>query len=244
MRIAVIADIHGNFRALEAVLEDIDRSAVDHIFSLGDNIGYGPEPEEVVRVIMDRGVVSVLGNHELAIREASYRRRLNPASRESIEITGRLMSRETIDYSCSLPLNVREYDALFVHGSPPTSAITYLWSPSETKLGSLFRSYGEAVCFHGHTHNITLYSLREAKESRQEDAGIGVVEAAADRRYLLNPGSVGQPRDGINNRAKYLIWDLGAKTFEFRAIAYDVQATVELIRKRGFPEFNAIRLLW
>ena len=82
------------------------------------------------------------------------------------------------------------------------------------------------------------------KDFSGEKSELGKSQIAPGYRYLINPGSVGQPRDGLNNQAKYLIWDQDEKSFEYRAIPYDVQATVDLINKRGFPEFNGIRLLW
>ncbi|MEN8136554.1 MAG: metallophosphoesterase family protein [Thermodesulfobacteriota bacterium] len=243
MRIAVIADIHGNFKAFEAVLADIEQAGADHIVSLGDNIGYGPEPEEVVRTLIDREIDSVLGNHELALKTDTYLQRLNPATRESIEITRKLMSRETMDFCSSLPLSLKRHGALLVHGCPPTSCTTYLWSPSAIMLERLFSTFTEAVCFYGHTHNLTRFVTKE-NEYLTEVAQPGLSGIAPGSRFLSNPGSVGQPRDGLNNHAKYLIWDTGAATFENRAVPYDVQATVDLINARGFPEFNGIRLLW
>ena len=244
MRIAVIADIHGNFKALESVLADIEKAGVDHIVSLGDNIGYGPEPEEVARTLIDRGIDSVLGNHELALETDTYLQRLNPATRESIMITRKLMSRETTAFCSSQPLNLKKYGALLVHGCPPTSCTTYLWNPSTTRLARLFASFTELVCFYGHTHNLTRFVVNRENEFLSEEVQPGLREIAPGSRFLINPGSVGQPRDGINNQAKYLIWDLDAATFENRAVSYDVQATVDLIKARGFPEFNATRLLW
>ncbi|MBU0479940.1 MAG: metallophosphatase family protein [Proteobacteria bacterium] len=243
MRLAVISDIHGNFRALQAVLADIDLAGADHIVSLGDNIGYGPEPEEVVRTLVDRGIRSVMGNHELALKTDSYLQRLNPATRQSLEITRRLMGEETMEFCVSLPLNLEQHDALFVHGCPPTSCTTYLWSPSVTRLERLFSTFSARVCFYGHTHDMTCFIARENTFSAVK-VKPGISEISKPCRYLINPGSVGQPRDGLSNQAKYLLWDTGLNCFENRAVPYDVQATVDLINERGFPEFNGQRLLW
>ncbi len=244
MRIAVIADIHGNFKALESVLADIERAGVDHIVSLGDNIGYGPEPEEVVRTLIARQIDSVLGNHELALQTDTYLQRLNPATRESMEITRKLMSRETMDFCSSRPLHLKKYGALLVHGCPPTSCTTYLWSPTKTRLERLFTTFAETVCFYGHTHDLTRFVVNTENKYLSEEVRPGLTAIAPGHRFLINPGSVGQPRDGLNNHAKYLLWDSGAATFEYRAVPYDVQATVDLINARGFPEFNGTRLLW
>ncbi len=101
MRLAILADIHGNFQALQAVLADLDGIGVDAVVSLGDNIGYGPQPEEVVQALMAREIDSVVGNHELALSSASYLLRLNPSPRISLEISRQLMSRESL---CLLPV--------------------------------------------------------------------------------------------------------------------------------------------
>lgn len=241
MRYAILSDIHGNFRALQAVLEDIAARGVDEIISLGDNIGYGPEPEEVVRTLMERNILSVMGNHELALASPSTLQRLNPSPRQSLEITRRLMGPETLAYSLELPVYLVRHDARFVHGSPPASITTYLWDPSRTRLERLFTSFGEPMGFFGHTHQLSRF-LTAGQSYRNEEVALTRYHLKDGDRHLINPGSVGQPRDGINNRAKYGIWDRRANTFEFRAVIYDVAATVALLRERNFPEFNAMRL--
>ena len=103
MLLAILSDIHGNYQALQAVLTDIDNHDVDQIYTLGDNVGYGPQPEEAVKALMQRQAKSILGNHEFALKSESYFRRLNFVVQHSLELTKDLMSLETIAFSCSLP---------------------------------------------------------------------------------------------------------------------------------------------
>ncbi|MBU4204173.1 MAG: metallophosphoesterase [Acidobacteria bacterium] len=103
MRLAILADIHGNFQALQAVLADMDAIGVDAVVSLGDNIGYGPEPEEVVQALMGRGVPSVVGNHELALSSQGYFNRLTPPPAITLEISRELLSRESLPTVCPCP---------------------------------------------------------------------------------------------------------------------------------------------
>jgi len=243
MRLAIISDIHGNFQALQAVLADMDRIGVDAVVSLGDNIGYGPEPEEVVRALMERGVPSVIGNHELALTSESCFRSLNPNPRISLEITRALMSQESLAYCMSLPVYLVLHAARFVHGCPPDSVTTYLRNPSDTRMVGIFTSFDEPMCFFGHTHDLACYAAH-GQSYQAEEAALKTRVLAPDCRYVINPGSVGQPRDDFNNQAKYGIWDQQKNTFAQRAVPYDVQKTVGLLKERNFPQSNADRLLW
>jgi len=243
MRLAILADIHGNFQALQAVLADLDGIGVDAVVSLGDNIGYGPQPEEVVQALLAREIDSVVGNHELALSSASYLLRLNPSPRISLEISRQLMSRESLSYCLSLPMYLVRHGARFVHGCPPESATTYLWDPAETRLARIFTSFAEPLCFFGHTHALAHFAAH-GQHYEVQQAALQARALATASRYIINPGSVGQPRDDFNNLAKYGIWDQEAHTFIQRAVPYDVQQTVSLLQKRNFPQSNADRLLW
>jgi predicted phosphodiesterase len=243
MRLAIVADIHGNYQALQAVLADIALMGADRIFSLGDNIGYGPQPEEVVQTLRDHQVVSVMGNHELGLLSRSYCNRLNATARESLAITRSLLSPVSLVWLKALPAFHLCCDARFVHGCPPQSVTVYLHAPTETRLRRLFASYPERICFAGHTHDLGFY--------QQDDTAITSSEWQVEQRrldpgtrYLFLPGSVGQPRDALSRYAKYMLWDQEAATLEVRALAYDVQTTIRLLGERGFPVTNAKRLCW
>nr|WP_240193464.1 metallophosphoesterase family protein [Desulfobulbus alkaliphilus] len=239
---AIVADIHGNFRALQAVLADIAVMKVELILSLGDNIGYGPEPEEVVQALRHHQVVSVMGNHELGLISRSYYRRLHGTARESLALTRSLLSAESLAWLEDLPtVHIRD-DARFVHGCPPESMTVYLFSPTENRLQRVFASYPERFCFVGHTHVFGLYAEQGGRVDRRK-LTVGKLRLDQESRYLVLPGSVGQPRDNVNRYAKYLLWDRVENRIEIRSLAYDVQATVRLLAERHFPAVNARRLL-
>jgi predicted phosphodiesterase len=243
MRVAIIADTHGNFRALQAVLADIDRLGVDDIVSLGDNIGYGPEPDEVVKTLMSRRIFSVMGNHELALSSGNYYSRLNFTTQLSLDLTRNLMSEESLTWVKTLPSHALRHGARFVHGSPPQSISQYLYGPSETRLRRLLSLFPEQLCFFGHTHNLVMFMWESVADSiNQLELKIDQYKLAGQNRYIINTGSVGQPRDGINRKAKYAIWSPADNALEVRAVDYDVRTTVRLLRERNFPSFNADRL--
>lgn len=243
MRLAIIADIHGNYRALQAVLADISLLGADRIISLGDSIGYGPEPEEVVQALLGYRVDSVMGNHELGLVSRSYFNRLHEVARESLIITRALLSADSLAWLERLPAALVCCGARFVHGCPPQSITVYLLAPSENRLRRLFASYPERICFAGHTHDFGFFQQDGLQVSRRE---LTVEQIRFDpcNRYLLLSGSVGQPRDTLNWHAKYMLWDLEQKTLEVRAVPYDVQTTIRLLGERHFPASNARRLLW
>lgn len=243
MRLAIIADIHGNARALDAVLAEIGQLRVDRIVSLGDNIGYGPEPEEVVRSLQGYRVLSVMGNHELGLISRGYFNRLHAAARQSLLLSRELLSNASLAWLESLPPVLCRFGARFVHGCPPQSMTVYLHNPTETRLRRLFASYTERICFAGHTHDVGWYGLEGHQVARRQIT-LGVQPLGGVDRLLLLPGSVGQPRDSLGWQAKYLLWDLEADSIEVRAVDYDVQTTIHLLNERGFPVANAKRLYW
>lgn len=243
MRTALLADIHANMAALEAVLEDIAGQGVAEILCLGDSIGYGPDPGEVMAELRRQGVSSVLGNHEYAVRNPVYRTQMNPDPRRSMEMTLAMLSEEDLAQISSLEPVLTVNGARLVHGCPPKSPTCYLFYPSTQMLERLFASIPERLCFYGHTHVLSFFEEGLPPEKGME-AELGTYRLHHDRRYLINPGSVGQPRDGINNRAKYLIWDRERGTVTYRDVAYDVQRTVNSLRRLNFPSFNAERLVW
>lgn len=242
MRIAVISDIHANMAALEAVLEDIETQQIDTILSLGDNIGYGPDPEEVIRELRARDIFSIQGNHEYAVVNKAYFNKLNPDPRQSLELTLKMLSTESFDFINNLEPMTVVFGVRLVHGCPPKSPTAYLFFPSQMVLDKIFGSFPEELCFYGHTHTLNFFE-EGLTPDRGLDVDLGSYRLSPARRYIINPGSVGQPRDGINNHAKYLIWDRENRLVTYRDVAYDVMRTVNRLRKLDFPSFNAERLL-
>ena len=240
MRIAVVSDIHSNQEAFREVLADIDRAHVDHIVSLGDNVGYGPEPEEVIRLIRKRNIPSIMGNHELGITDPSYLSWFNNSARRSLEINRQLLSPGSIEYLRTLAPAFSIGRCLFVHGFPPDSATTYLFEVSEIQLKKAFSLMAQELCFVGHTHDLQLIAC-DGRRVRYSPIAEGSIYLQEGTRYLINAGSVGQPRDG-DNRSKYLIWDSEERRLEGRFLRYDIGKTVNGILALGLPGINADRL--
>jgi predicted phosphodiesterase len=240
MKIAVTSDIHGNLAACRQVLLDIDKVGADTVVNLGDNIGYGPEPEAVIHSMRDRQIPGVLGNHELALLKRESLHRMNPAAQKSMRITQKLLSDDSRAFCESLPMSLNLHNALYVHACPPESATIYLMDVAPDRLARLFATFTEHICFFGHTHIQALHEKKGDSVASKKLAQ-GTIHLDPDNRYLINVGSVGQPRDG-NNNAKYVIWDSTAGTLEVRYVPYDIKTTADKILRLGFPEYNAKRL--
>lgn len=240
MRIAIFSDVHGNMEAFEKVLEDLDRAHPDCVFSLGDNIGYGAEPERVLQRLRALNIPSVLGNHELAVRDPELLSWFNPAARQSLSATRSMLGIESLEFISSLPLHRIINGIRLVHGFPPDSATTYLFQvPDEAKKKALM-DLTERICFVGHTH---VFEIIACNGARLIDIEFSYRAVPLDPalRYFINIGSVGQPRDG-DVRAKYVIWDSTESILDIRCIPYDVQTAADKIRAAGLPEQHARRL--
>lgn len=239
-KIAIISDVHGNMEAFEQVLADIDRLNVDVVISLGDNIGYGPEPDRVIQYIRRHAISSVQGNHELAIIEPNYLNWFNAAAQQSLKKTLKLLSEPSIGFIAKMKVFLSEYGCRFVHGFPPDSPLTYSFQVSEGKTKKALDELSEKRCFIGHTHTLDLISYDGQKiEYGSLNEGLNILDP--DRKYIISVGSVGQPRDG-DNRSKYVIWNSSDDTVEVRFVAYDIGAVVKKIHAAGLPPEHAERL--
>lgn len=240
MKIAVISDVHGNLEALEAVLADIDALGIPRIVSLGDMVGYGPHPEEVVQAFLERQIPTVQGNHDRAASTPRHMEWFNPEARRSLERTRVMLSRGSLDFIGSRPRFLTYSGCRFVHGFPPNSLTTYLFQVTGDRLRTAFADFPETCCFVGHTHELILVDFNNA-DPTQCSLQEGPFQLEADHRYIINIGAVGQPRDP-DNRAKYVIYDADAHALEVRFVAYDIQKTVEAIIEAGLPQSHADRL--
>jgi diadenosine tetraphosphatase ApaH/serine/threonine PP2A family protein phosphatase len=240
MKIAVISDIHGNLEALSAVLADIERTGAGEIVSLGDNVGYGGDPEEVTQLLRSLRIPSVMGNHELGIARPEYISWFNASARESLILTGRLLSPESKEWLAALPASLVFRECLFVHGCPPDSITDYIFEQSDSRLIRRFGRAEQQICFVGHTHTLELITIQGRRVVHMQP-GRETLSLSPGARHIVNAGSVGQPRDGDGN-AKYVIWDSATHSLEVRFIPYDVERAAEKIIRQGFPRFNATRL--
>jgi predicted phosphodiesterase len=240
MRIAVISDIHANIEALTEVMKDIRLASVDKVMSLGDNIGYGPDPEAVIRLLTEEKIPSVIGNHELAVIRPKYLEAFNPSARQALLKTIELISGETVEILKGLETFRVSDDFRFVHGFPPDSPTIYLYQVAETHLQGYFKRMQEKVCFIGHTHELKMIEY-DGRRITWGDLMEGMEYLDPRKRYIINAGSVGQPRDG-NNNAKYLILDTVSFRLEIRYVSYDMRPTMQKIKDLGLPEQYAERL--
>jgi predicted phosphodiesterase len=239
--LAVISDAHGNIEALDRVLEDIQQRGITDIICLGDAIGYGPDPEGCVNRIRERGIPMILGNHEQGLQGQEYMDWFVPPVRKVLQKTRTMLSDATMQWIQTLPPTMERGDLLFVHGCPPDSVNKYLYTLDEDDLAEVFGSYPHRVAFAGHTHELYLFVWDDAKAWR-EDLDHHPVRLDPDRRYLVNAGSVGQPRDA-DKRAKYVILNQERDTLQAVFVEYDARKTVEAMRRVGMPEAYAKRLL-
>lgn len=240
MRLAVFSDTHGNFDALEQVIKDIDRSAVDEVISLGDNIGYGPEPDRVIKKLKALNIPSVLGNHELAIKDEEYLYWFNPAARKSLIKTRKLLSKTSVRHISEFEPVMTSHGCRFVHGFPPDSSMIYMFQVSEGRKQEVFEEMTERLCFIGHTHTLDIIGYT-GEEIQYEDLPEGVFQLDPEKKYIINIGSVGQPRDSSNN-AKYVIWDSAQDSLDVRFLSYDIASVVKKIKAAGLPQEHADRL--
>jgi predicted phosphodiesterase len=240
MRLAILSDIHGNLEAFTAVRTDIERQGLDGVICLGDMIGYGPDPEDVIQGVRNLQCRTVLGNHEAALLSGKARGWMNFQARENSIRTEELLSEESLIYCGNLPSFLNAGTAWFVHGYPPDSVFTYLFNLPDRKIEELFAASGTEVYFVGHTHDLQLVSQRQGKVCRSSLTQ-GRIHLEKDKKYIINAGSAGQPRDG-DNRAKYLIWDDETWALDVLFIPYDIRKTIKKIQARGFPDSYAERL--
>lgn len=237
MRIAVLSDIHGNLEALEAVLAEVDRVGVDLLYSLGDIVGYGPSPAACVEIVRRRAAVSLTGNHDAAVAGLTALDEFNEFARSAVDWTSSRLSAGQIEYLAALPYTHREQGLLLVHASP-IEPERWHYIHGLTDINEHFAAFPERLCLVGHSHRPGVYAI---------DADLGVTRRGEREslrpglRYLVNVGSVGQPRDR-DPRASYVIYDPASAYVEVRRVVYPFEKTQERMRVAGLPSFLIDRL--
>lgn len=236
MLVAVLSDIHSNAYALEAVLDGI--GPVDQLWVLGDIVGYGPHPDQVVERLRAEGAIAVQGNHDAAALGRIPTSTFNDGARAAVEWTARTMTAATRDWLAVLPDKRIEADFTLVHGSPRDPLWEYLYSipVARPNLGAFTTPY----CLVGHTHHpLTFRDDRGQVEPLP--AGDGERLRLDERRCILNPGSVGQPRDG-DPRASAMLLDTDAAEVVWRRFDYAIARSQQAIRELPLPGSLADRL--
>ena len=237
MRVAVLSDIHSNLVALDAVLADAGR--VDAVWHLGDVVGYGPDPDGVVARLIGVGAVGVRGNHDAAALGGPEIEWFNPEARAAAEWTRDTIDGTTRAWLSALPERHAIDRMTLVHGSPRDPIREYVSSPdiARENLAVLATDF----CLHGHTHLPVAFTL-----DRDDRLQVVVPDRddridLAGQRALINPGSVGQPRDGDPD-ASYLILDPDTATATWHRVPYDIPAVQAAILAAGLPRRLADRL--
>lgn len=233
MRYAIIADVHANLSAFEAVLEDIEKQGeVAQIWCLGDIVGYGPDPHQCIELLDQTDHICVAGNHDLAAIGKIETAKFNPDAAAAAEWTAQQLSLKDINYLGSLPLTVEEGDFTLVHGSPREPVWEYLTSSSVAREN--FPYYKSQFCLAGHSHVPVIFSHSEEEGYSSTRFQPGVRLALGKSRLIINPGAVGQPRDG-DPQASYAIYDSEVKQVRLHRVAYDIRATQDRMVAGGLP---------
>jgi diadenosine tetraphosphatase ApaH/serine/threonine PP2A family protein phosphatase len=239
MRYLVLTDVHANLEALEAVVADAPEH--DGVLFLGDLVGYGPDPNACVATVRDLpSLVALAGNHDWAALNKVNPAAFNSFARQAVEWTAGQLEPGAREWLDSLEPKTETEDMALAHGSPTDPIWEYLEDASQGPTN--FRAFSSTFCLVGHTHIPRVFVERP-------DGGVEVLMPEADQtlslnggnRFIINPGGVGQPRNG-DPRAAYGILDTEANTFTFRRIPYAVGVTEDKIRAAGLPAALGNRL--
>ncbi|TDI94981.1 MAG: metallophosphoesterase [Caldithrix sp.] len=238
LKYAIISDIHGNLEALESVIAEIEKKGVDTILCLGDVVGYGPNPNECVDIIRKRAEVILAGNHDYAPigkLDVSY---FNPWARSAIEWTADHLTQSSVDFLIELPLKIDLDGFTIVHATPQNpEEWNYINTIGDAALN--FPEFNSQICFIGHSHVPMAIYVTENNEHRVSKKN--PLKIKKSRRYIINVGSVGQPRD-LNPKASFSIYDNKTNVYENFRVGYAVAETQRKIRETQLPEFLAERL--
>ena len=239
MRVAIVSDIHGNRHAFEAVLDAIEASECQEMWCLGDLVGYGAEPDACVDLARRYATICLAGNHDLGVRGALPLEEFSRGAALAARWTQGVITAETRDYLDKLdPANVEEAVGLF-HASPRDPVWDYVLSPLQAEL--CFDAQSHRVCLIGHSHVALSFSRADGESATGQTRGADEQLDIIQGEWLINPGSVGQPRDG-DPRAAWLELDLEAWEAVYRRIEYDIAGAAAAIRAARLPDSLAERL--
>lgn len=237
MRIAVLSDVHGNLPALEAVLKAL--KPYDAVWQLGDVVGYGPQPDEVVDRLVAEKAVGVRGNHDSAAIGELETDAFNDDARAAVEWTAERIRPETRQWLAALPLRTIDKPFTLVHGSPRDPTWEYVYSAAIARAN--LSAFQTDHCLVGHTHVPLVFRERKS-------GGVETMVAKADTtmnldgaRLMINPGSVGQPRDG-DPRASAVLLDTEARSLEWRRVEYPIARVQRLMKDLDLPPRLIARL--
>ena len=246
-RVGIFSDIHGNLHALDAVLQSLKEHDLERSICLGDVVGYGPDPEACLDLILERDPVMVLGNHEEAVLDPAAALGFREVAREAIDWTRRRLRANRPDLLGRLSqipgMAYIGSAVMCVHDSPIPGGARYL--VDDARALPAFQGVDVPVCLIGHTHLPAGFRLRDDAEGPWVEtlrrAAIRTIRVDATQRWILNPGSVGQPRDG-DPRASFAVLDLAEGVMSWERVGYDVDAAQSRALSSGLPARTAERL--
>jgi predicted phosphodiesterase len=239
VRIAIVSDIHGNRHAFEAVLDQIEASECEEMWCLGDLVGYGAEPDACVELACRHAAVCLAGNHDLGVCGTLPLEQFSRGAALAAKWTQETITAETREYLHGLvPSNDEEQVGLY-HASPRDPVWEYVLSPLQAEL--CLDIQGHRVCLIGHSHVALSFSRFAGAAATGETRGPGVELDLGSGEWLINPGSVGQPRDG-DPRAAWLELDLDGWAAAYRRTEYDIAGAAGAIRAARLPDSLAERL--
>ena len=227
---AVISDVHANLEALYAVLRDIEKEKVDAILFLGDSVGYGPDPNACTEILRERARILLAGNHDRAAVGMSDFTFFNPAAKAAIKWTIKVLSERNIEFLRSLPLTeeLTENSIYLVHATPEEPG-QWHYLTNEYNARVNFKYFDERICFLGHSHIPFIVELSSGGKITFHYSQTEIDESS---RYIVNAGSVGQPRDGDPDAAYVLFME---NSMEIRRVSYDIVLTQNKMEKAGLP---------
>lgn len=243
MRLAIIADVHSNLEALESVLAHLRREGPEVILNLGDLVGYNASPNECLELLKSQDVLSLAGNHDLAVLSPERAQSFNIIAYQALMWCREVLPPESLSLLRDLPLTRELAGSLLACHGTPTSADTYIAYHFQGKrVFSHLRGQSHLrVCFFGHTHRRALWYRDIRGKVALYEITQGKLILPREAHYLINPGSVGQPRDG-NPEAAYAIFDAEEFSIQFKSVPYDIAGAQARILKAGLPPFLAERL--
>jgi predicted phosphodiesterase len=243
MQVAVFSDIHANLPAFEAILRDSDDVGVDERWCLGDVVGYGADPDLCVELARDRCEVCLVGNHDLAVLGELDTSTFSAAAAAAVEWTTEHTTKENLGFLSGLSPSDISRDAALYHASPRDPVWEYVLWPEQA--ADCLAAQDKRVSFVGHSHVALFFTAsadaEEGEEANGWQAGAGTRLEIDDGRWLINPGSVGQPRDG-DPRAAWLELDTESWEATYHRVGYDIERAARSIEVAGLPEHLARRL--
>jgi predicted phosphodiesterase len=240
VRYAIIADIHANLTAFNAVLDDIERrGGMDEMWCLGDVVGYGPDPQQCIELLRQYNHICVAGNHDLAAIGKIDTSDFNPDAAAANHWTTRQLSATDVNYLENLPLVIEKDNFTLVHGSPREPVWEYLLSVSSARES--FTHFRSQFCLVGHSHVPLVFRYGQTGDCSFSPFSVNIGLFLGKDRLIINPGGVGQPRDG-DPRASYAIYDTEAKMIRLYRVSYDIYATQNRMVKHNLPMRLVARL--